>query len=181
MPPEQALAKLVHRYLHAYGPSTPQRFAHWLNAPVTTARELFDSIGDELERVEVESTTGPTAAWVSASDTATPSTAPRGVRLLPYFDTYAYRVGNQPPELLYPGKAAERARGNFQVLLVDGVVSGLWHQRRSGRKLAVTVEALTDLTRAQREDLDAQVDRLGEILEATPQMTLGPVTVGGHA
>jgi hypothetical protein len=45
--------------------------------------------------------------------------------LLPYFDGYAYRVGNQPPELLYPGPAGERVlRGNFQVLMVDGVVAG---------------------------------------------------------
>jgi hypothetical protein len=30
---------------------------------------------------------------VEAGDLETPSDAPRGVRLLPYFDAYAYRVG----------------------------------------------------------------------------------------
>jgi hypothetical protein len=178
MDAEAALGELVHAYLHAYGPSTPQRFAHWLNAPVTWANELFGALDGRLERVEVEGV----AAWVSAGDTAAPATSPRGVRLLPYFDTYAYRVGNQPPELLYPGRAAERVlRGNYQVLLVDGEVAGLWHQRRSGRRLAVTVEPLTDLSPARREELDAQVERVGEILEARPELTIGPVTVGGHA
>ncbi|XVQ15554.1 winged helix DNA-binding domain-containing protein [Spirillospora sp. CA-255316] len=178
MDAEAALGELVHAYLHAYGPSTPQRFAHWLNAPVTWANELFGALGGRLERVEAEGA----AAWVAAGDTAAPATSPRGVRLLPYFDTYAYRVGNQPPELLYPGRAAERVLGgNYQVLLVDGEVAGLWHQRRSGRRLAVTVEPLAPLSPARREELDAQVERVGEILEARPELTIGPVTVGGHA
>ncbi|MFC5751386.1 winged helix DNA-binding domain-containing protein [Actinomadura rugatobispora] len=178
MDAKAALGELVHAYLHAYGPSTPQRFAHWLSTPVTWANELFDALGGRLERVEVEGA----AAWVSAGDTAAPATSPSGVRLLPYFDTYAYRVGNQPPEFLYPGKAAERVLGgNFQMLLLDGEVAGLWHQRRSGRRLAVTVEPLVALSPARREELDAQVERVGEILEARPELTIGTVTVGGHA
>jgi hypothetical protein len=176
--PRDALAHIVKSYLHAYGPGTPQRFAHWLNAPVRWAGDLFDALGDELRPVEVEGTT----AWVAAGDTTVPKEPPRGVRLLPYFDGYAYRVGNQPPELLYPGRAAERAlRGNFQLLLVDGVVAGLWHQRRSGRRTDVTVEPLVRLTAGQRAELDRQVARVGEIIEARPRLTLGPVTVGGHA
>jgi hypothetical protein len=182
MEAKEAHTALVHQYLHAYGPSTPQRFAHWLNAPVTWAKNLFDSIGDQLEPVQAQGPDGWALAWVTAGDTAAPSTPPRGVRLLPYFDTYAYRVGNQPPELLYPGRAAQRVLGgNFQVLLVDGVVAGLWHHRRSGRRLAVTVEPLVTLTPAQRDDLDAQIQRVGEILEAEPALTIGPVTAGSHA
>ncbi|GAA3955739.1 winged helix DNA-binding domain-containing protein [Actinomadura viridis] len=178
MEPETALAELVRCYLHAYGPATPQRFAHWLNAPVSWAVDLFASMGDRLEKVEVEGA----QAWVTAGDTAVPSGPPEGVRLLPYFDTYAYRVGNHPAELLYPGRASERVlRGNFQVLLVDGVVAGLWHQRRSGRRLTVTVEPLRPLSPAHHRELDAQVGRVGEILQAHPELTIGEVTVGGHA
>jgi hypothetical protein len=102
------------------------------------------------------------------------------VRLLPYFDTYAYAVGNDRLRL-HPGTAATRARGNFQVLLVDGVVGGVWHQKRSGRRVALTVEPFTRLTTARRRSLDEQVDRLGTILDATPTLAIGEVTVGGHA
>jgi len=119
---------------------------------------------------------------VTAGDLDVPAEPPRGVRLLPYFDGYAYRVGNQPPELLYPGAAADRAlRGNFQVLLVDGVVAGLWHQRRSGRRVDLTVEPFVPLTPARRDELDHQAARVGEIIGATPRLTIGKVTVGGHA
>jgi hypothetical protein len=173
-----ALAHVVKSYLYAYGPATPKRFAHWLNAPVHWAYDLFESLGDELEHVKVEGD----PAWVTVGDTEAPRTPPQGVRLLPYFDGYAYRVGNQPPELLYPGRAAERVLpGNFQVLLVDGVVAGLWHQRRSGRRIDITVEPLVQLTAAQRGELDHQAERIGEFRQATPQLTIGAVTVGGHA
>jgi hypothetical protein len=109
---------------------------------------------------------------------------PQGVRLLPYFDAYA--VGCHPREKVFPGRAAERAlaggqAGNFPVLLIAGVVAGVWHQRRSGRKLDNTVEPLEALTAAQRRELDDQVERIGEILEGTPRLTIGSVTVGPHA
>ena len=173
-----ALAHVLRSYLYAYGPATPRRFAHWLNAPVRWASDLFDAMSVELEQVEVDGV----PAWVTAGDTGAPAEPPQGVRLLPYFDGYAYRVGNQPPALLYPGRAAERVLpANFQVLLVDGVVAGLWHQRRSGRRVAITVEPLVRLTAAQRGDLDHQAERVGEIIEATPTLTLGTVTTGGHA
>jgi hypothetical protein len=173
-----ALAHTVRRYLHAYGPATPRRFAHWLGAPARWAEDLFGSLAGELQRVEVEDH----SAWVAAGDLDVPSEPSRCIRLLPYFDGYAYRVGNQPPELLYPGPAAERAlRGNFQVLVVDGVVAGLWHQRRSGRHVDITVEPLVRLTAAQRDEIGHQAERVGEILEARARPVFGTVTVGGHA
>jgi hypothetical protein len=175
-----ALAEVVRRYLHAYGPATPQQFAQWLAAPRRWATELFDSLSSELQQVEVDGA----PAWLEAGDTTAPSTPPQGVRLLPYFD--AYVVGGHPRELLFPGPATERAlaggqAGNFPVLLVGGVVAGLWHQRRSGRKLDITVEPFEDLTAPQRRELDEQVERIGEILEGKPQLTIGAVTTGAHA
>lgn len=175
-----ALADLVRRYLYAYGLATPQHFAQWLAAPRRWATELFDSLADELQQVEVEGT----RAWILAGDTAMPSAAAGSVRLLPYFD--AYVVGCQPRELLFPGVAAARAlsggqAGNFPVLLIAGTVAGLWHQHRSRRKLDITVEPFGCLTAAQRRELDEQVERIGEFLEGKPQVTIGTVTVGRHA
>jgi hypothetical protein len=175
-----ALAEVVQRYLYAYGPATPQQFARWLGAPQRWSVELFASLAAELQPVEVEGA----PAWVASGDTAISSAAPRGVRLLPYFD--AYVVGCHPRERLFPGPAAERAlaggqAGNFPVLLIDGVAAGVWHQRRSGKKIAITVEPLEELTTAQRRELDEQVVRIGEILEGKPQLTIGNVAVGAHA
>jgi len=173
---QAALADLVGRYLHAYGPATPEHFAQWLAAPKPWARKLFDSL--DLEPVDLDGT----PAYENHEEV--PAAAPDGLRLLPYFD--AYTVAGQPRERLFPGRAAERAlagsqAGNFPVLLVDGVVDGVWHQRRSGRRIAITVEPFRTLTRARRRELDEQVARIGEILEGRPDLTIGTVTVGAHA
>ena len=178
---DAALRTLVTRYLHAYGPATPQHFARWLAIPPRRAVDLFDELDGDLEHVELDGEPG----WVIAGDTATPPQPHRGVRLLPYFD--AFVVAGQPRERLFPGPAATRGltpagqAGNYPVLLVDGVVGGVWHQRRTGRKLAITVEPLRNLTAAHRRQLDDEVELVGAVMEATPTLTVGTVTVGPHA
>jgi Winged helix DNA-binding domain len=124
------------------------------------------------------------AAWVWAGDTAFEAPEPPAVRLLPYFD--AFQVGSQPRALLFPGRASERAlagaqAGNYPVLLLDGVVGGVWHQKRSGTKVAITVEPLGRLTKARHAALDDEVQRIGAIVEARPELTVGPISVGAHA
>lgn len=176
-----AVRSLLARYLYAYGPATPENFAKWLNISPRLSAELFDRSVDELDRVELEGT----AAWVLAGDTGIPLEPHRGIRLLPYFD--AFVVASQPRELLYPGAAAARAltpagqAGNYPVVLVDGVVGGVWHQRRSGRKLALTVEPLRKLTAPQRRQLNDEIDLVGEVMKAEPTVTVGTVAVGPHA
>jgi Winged helix DNA-binding domain len=178
---DAALRTLVTRYLYAYGPATPQHFARWLGIPPRYAAGLFATLAADLERVELDGDPG----WTVAGDTGTPPRPHRGVRLLPYFD--AYVVAAQPRGRLYPGAAAVRAltpsgqAGNYPVLLVDGVVGGVWHQRRSGRRLGLTVEPLRELTAPQLRELAEEAELIGAVMEATPTLTVGPVTVGAHA
>jgi hypothetical protein len=178
---DAALRTLVGRYLYAYGPATPQHFARWLGIPPQRAVELFHELAGDLEQVELDGQ----PAWTLAGDTATPPRPHRGVRLLPYFD--AFVVAGQPRERLYPGVAATRGltpagqAGNYPVVLVDGVVGGVWHHRRSGRRLAITVEPLGELTATRRRQLEEEVDLVGSVMEAKPTLTVGTVTVGPHA
>ncbi|MFE9683684.1 winged helix DNA-binding domain-containing protein [Streptomyces sp. NPDC006285] len=182
LPADEALAALVRHYLHAYGPATPQHFATWTAAPRGWATALFATLASagSIEEVDFEGT----PAWVVAGDTGFPTEAVRGVRLLPYFDAYA--VAAQPRARMFPGAAYRRAlaggqAGNFPVLLVDGVVAGVWHQRRQGKRTTVTVEPLGRLTGAQERGLGEQAERVGEILGAKPELVVGKVTVGAHA
>jgi hypothetical protein len=198
---DAALPLFLDGYLRAFGPSTPAHLARWLNAPVGWAEKVFD--GAAVETVEVAGTT----AWVAAHDAGLDADdaavdpaddpavhaavdieetrTPWCIRLLPYFD--AFTVGFQPREALFRGRAAERAlargqAGNYPVVLVDGVVGGVWHQRRSGRRITVTVELLGDLPGARHAELEAQVEHVGEVLEAaSTELVLGPVEVGPHA
>jgi hypothetical protein len=177
---DSASIELARRYLHAYGPAAPAHFAQWLAAPRRWATAVFDALGDEIVPVAL----GGEPAWALAGDTSTNAAAPAGVRLLPYFD--AFVVGSHPRRMLFPGRAAERAlagsqAGNFPVLLVDGVVTGVWHHRHSGRWIDITVEPLDELTADQRRELDEQAEHVGRILEGDVRLSIGQVTVGPHA
>ena len=121
-------AHLVMRYLYAYGPATPQHFARWLTIPPRAP--------SSCSRAGRRAGAGRATVRRHGSWPATPPPPPAapGVRLLPYFD--AFVVVGQPRERLYPGAADPRAHPgqpgrNYPVLLVDGVVGGVWHQRRS--------------------------------------------------
>ncbi|MGW7046147.1 winged helix DNA-binding domain-containing protein [Streptomyces avermitilis] len=179
---QQAVAALVRRHLRAYGPATPAHFAKWAATSKGWAGDVFGALAraGEIEEVRFEGA----SAWVDAGDTRFPAEAVRGVRLLPYFD--AYGIAAQPRELLFPGASYKRAlaggqAGNYPVLLVDGVVAGVWHQRRQGRRTTVTVEPLARLTARQERELGEQVERVGEVLEAKPELVVGEVTTGPHA
>jgi hypothetical protein len=177
--PAEVVPWAVRTYLHAYGPSTPDRFGNWLGLDPGRAEAMFAAA--ELERVDVEGT----EAWVAAGDSEVswPAEAVAGVRLLPYFDAYSYRVGVLCPERLYPGPAAARAfRGAYQNLIVDGLVAGVWQQRRSGRKIELTVEPVVRLSSRQRELVAEQAARLAAIQEGPlASVSFGTVSSGAHA
>ncbi|GID97607.1 hypothetical protein Adi01nite_70190 [Amorphoplanes digitatis] len=179
-PVDEALATLVTRYLRTYGPATPAHFARWLGASPAWAAGLFTRFAGLIEPVDFDGV----EAWVALGDTTFEGRRYGGLRLLPYFD--AYLIGCSPRATLFPGRAGERAltngqAGNVPALLVDGVVAGVWHQRRSGRRIAVTVEPFVPLGARLLRLLDAEVDRIAEILEGRAELTVGPVTVGPHA
>ncbi len=176
--PDQALAALLRAYLHSYGPARPADFARWLAAPVGWANAVFAN--ERLDRVDCDGWTG----WVNAGDHASAVEPADGLWLLPYFD--AYVVGAQPRDQVFPGRAADRAlartqAGNFPVLLIDGVTAGVWHQRRSGKKIAITVEPLRPLPSRHRRALDDAVERIGMIEGGTAELAIGEITVGPHA
>jgi len=182
-PEDEAVAELLRHYLHAYGPATSRQFAQWIGAPPAWAADQFRRHRHDLAEVDFEGT----PAWVAAGDAelADGDAPVGGVLLLPYFD--AFVVGGQPRDRLFPGPAAARAlvpsgqAGNFPVLLVGGEVAGVWHQRRAGRQVEITVEPLAALPAGRRRALEVQAGRIGEILEARPRLVVGTVTVGAHA
>lgn len=177
---ETALTWLTRSFLAAYGPVTPGQYAQWLAVrSIRWARQRFESLGSEVDRVRFAGE----EAWQLVGDRPGDPTLVPSVRLLPYFD--AFPIGCHPRGLLFPDTAqralAAGQAGNFPVVVVEGRVAGVWHQRRSGRRVNLTVELFGSLTPAQQRGLTDQVARVGEILEATPRLTFDTLPVGLHA
>lgn len=181
---EQALRWLLRRYLTTYGPATPENYARWVGARKTWAAAQFDRFTAELEPIAVDGVpVGTNSALVTAGDTDFPSDPLSGVALLPHFDPYV--IGSFPRERLFPGAAATRALGRGQagvhpVLLVDGIVVGLWTAKDARGTLHVTVESLAKLSRPQGKELEAAVERIAAFPGLEAQLTLGPVLTAAH-
>jgi hypothetical protein len=179
------LATLVLEYLASYGPATADQVALWLGVPATAMRTIVATMAGELVQVDL----GGSPAYLPAADADSDPGGPGGeddpeqLHLLPYFDPYV--VGCHPRSSLFPGEAAERAltrgqAGTRAVLLLGGTVAGVWHHRRRGRAVHLTVQPFDRLSRRHEQQLDAQVQRVGAILEATPSLTIGTVTARSH-
>jgi hypothetical protein len=176
--PDDALREVVRRYLRTYGPARPRDFRSWFASrqfKPSEARALFESLGDELDEVDVDGH----RAYVLAGDAEFPQPTV-SLRLLPEYDVYV--MGFREREHLVPAEARARlfdhARGKFEGpaavcwLVIDGVAAGMWKRRRHGKRLELDVEPFRKLTRAQRVRLGAEATRIGHFLGLEPQLVV---------
>src|SRR5439155_25801993 len=151
------------------------------------ASRLVGSMSDEVEEVDVE---GHPALQLAGDTAASAASSGPSVLLAPSFEVYV--VGSHPRDRLIPPRWVERAwshraslkwarsgrpqlAGPIPALLLDGVVSGMWDRRGSGKRVEVRVEPFGRLSAAQRGELEAEVARIGGFLEAGVTLTVGPL------
>ena len=170
-----ALREVFRHYLCAYGPATHRNFAQWFGMQPGVALALARELAGELEEVDVEGH----RAWLLAGEAAAAWTTEQdNVQLLPHFDCYL--IGCHPRDRLVPASSAQRVLtrggiGNVPVVVVDGVVDGVWQQRRKGKRLEIRVEMFQPLSADQHQQLEATAVRIGEIAEAESALSLGAV------
>jgi hypothetical protein len=136
---------------------------------------LFDSIGNELEVVDVEGH----EAFVLVGDTDFPQSNST-VRLLPEYDVYV--MGFRERDHLVPEEArrqvAAHGRGKYEgpagvrFLMIDGIAAGLWERKKRGKRIELQVTASRKLTRAERAELDTEAERVGAFLGLEPVLTV---------
>jgi hypothetical protein len=173
-----ALVEVCRRYLRTYGPARPRDFREWFSSPAFTpadARALFDSLGAELEEVDVEGH----RAYVLAGDTVFPAAAP-SLRLLPEYDVYI--MGFREREHLVPEAVREQVaahgRGRYEgpagvrFVVAGGVAAGLWERRKRGKRIEIHVAPARRLTRPERAQLDGEAARIGAFTGLEPVLTL---------
>jgi Winged helix DNA-binding domain len=176
---DRVLADICRRYLLTYGPARPSDFREWFAAPpfkTSQARTLFDSLGDELEEIDVEGH----RAYVLAGDTAFPPLEPT-LRLLPEYDVYVmgFRERDQLIPAVVKDQIAAHGRGRYEgpagvrLLMIDGIAAGLWERKRRGKRIELRVIPARKLTRAQSEELDHEAERVAGFLGLELLLTVG--------
>jgi len=148
----EARLELARRYLHVFGPATPEAFAGWAGMALRTAAAAFDAIPLTPVRTPIGD------AWILPRDEATfraPSVTPAAARLLPSGDAY-FLLQGADRELLVPDAERRGALWTPRVwpgaVLVGGEIVGTW--RRAGA--AVTAQSWRRLSRSERDAVDAE-------------------------
>lgn len=157
--PAAARRELARRYLHVFGPTTPEAFRRWAGIRARgRAGAAFDGIKSELAPVR----TPIGDAWILASDEAAlraPAMPPAPARLLPSGDAF-FLLQGADRELLIPDA---RQRGELWTsrvwpgaLLVAGEVVGTW--RRADADLSIQV--WRELSGAERDAIAREAESM---------------------
>jgi len=156
--PSEARRELARRYLHVFGPTTPQAFADWAGVKEAAASATFDGLSRSLTAVR----TPIGDAWILARDEPgfrEPPGPPAAARLLPSGDAY-YLYWGAGRELLVPDAAQRAELWTSRVwpgaVLVAGEIVGTWRRAQAN----LSVQPWRRLTRAEREAVEAEAQSL---------------------
>jgi hypothetical protein len=155
----EARLELARRYLHIFGPATPEAFVEWAGIrPGTAGRAAFDALGKELTAVR----TPIGDAWILTSDEPA-FRAPAGpaapARLLPSGDAY-FSLQGADRDLLVSDPDQRRRLWTPRVwpgaVLVGGEIVGTWRRSQAD----VTIESWRRLSGAERNAVEAEAASL---------------------
>jgi winged helix DNA-binding protein len=156
--PHEARNELARRYLHVFGPATPEAFKEWAGIGSAEARRAFDALGASLSAVR----TPIGDAWILARDEPgfrEPPGPEATARLLPSGDTYFLHWG-AGRELLVPDAAQRAELWTSRVwpgaVLVGGEIVGTWRRAQAD----LSVRSWRRLTRAERDAVEAEARSL---------------------
>jgi len=156
--PAEASLELARRYLHIFGPTTPESFTDWAGIATRRGPVIFDSLRTSL--LPVRTPLGD--AWALDSDEgalrANPG-MPAPARLLPSGDAY-FLLQGVDRELLVPDADRRSLLWTSRVwpgaLLVNGDIVGSW--RRANTDLSI--EPWRPLSSTEREAVESEAASL---------------------
>ncbi len=163
---ETATRAVARRYLAAYGPATREAFARWFGmTSAPQAERWIRALGDDVAEVAVEGEAG----WMLAADVdAAAAASPSGVvRLVPAFDQYVVGAPRDAPAMLSTEHKARVYRPQAwlsPVLLVDGVMAGVWRHEVVKDRVEVEIEPFAKLGKDVVAGATAEAERLAAFL-----------------
>jgi Winged helix DNA-binding domain len=170
---EEALRDVLRRFVATNGPASTQEIARWWGGPsATRVEELIGSLGDEVAPVDVDGV----RAWALAehADAIASAEPARSVRLLPTFDQYVIGTTKHSHELM-PGAFRDRVHRQAgwvsPVLLVDGMIEGVWSHAKKGKRASVAIEPFRKQPAWVRKGAEAEAELLAGYLDGELELT----------
>ena len=135
--PDEAARRLVRKYLHAYGPASPDQFASWLGCTKKQGRRMWDTLSGEMEPVSV---LGKKAYVLKndLEDILSPVLLKRPLLMLGPHDPY---LDGRDRLILQPDPALHRqiwkTVSNPGAILREGEIVGIWNCRKKPKGLEI--------------------------------------------
>jgi hypothetical protein len=157
--PREARLELARRYVHIFGPTTPESFADWVGIGPQQARSAFSALHASLLPVRIPIVGD---AWLLASDESRLrrlGTTAGPARLLPSGDTY-FLLQGADRELLLPDAEQRNLLWTSRVwpgaVLLKGEIVGTWRRAEH----LVTIEVWQQLSPAERDAIQAEAESM---------------------
>ena len=149
-----ALHNLATRYFTTRGPATETDFAWWSGLTKTDARAAVSSV----ENIHSEIIAGRTYWFIPSRASQRKPVASLLAAYDEYLVSYADRSASQ--RRVKPEKVGESFSflGGY-VIIIDGQIVGRWKRGPDKEAVAIDVEPLTRLTRAERDAIEEQAER----------------------
>lgn len=152
VPDGGAQKKLVRKYLHCYGPATPDMFTAWLGCSGKQGRRMWNAVSEEMEPVTVfgkkafilaedrESLFAPSSFTGNTSGYPQRDCPQRDLLLLGGHDPY---LDQRDRAVLQPDKALQRQIWrlvtNPGAIIYRGAVIGIWTAKKKARGLDINM------------------------------------------
>ncbi len=156
--PFQARLELARRYVHFFGPTTPEAFARWAGIKPPRGITAFQALRPDLTTARTPIGDG----WILSSDEASyraPIAPTTSARLLPSGDAY-FLLQGADRALLLPERDRHRELWTPRVwpgaLLVGGEIVGTWRRADS----VVTIESWRELSHDERQAVESEAASL---------------------
>lgn len=150
---EDATKKLVRKYLHCYGPATPDNFVSWLGCSGRQGRRMWKTVSEETEPVTVLGK----KAWILSADRdrlLSPEPLQRELLLLgghdPFLDQRD-RLILQPDKALHP--QIWKTVTNPGAILYRGEIIGIWTSKKKGGGMEINMTLWTEPGLPERQKL----------------------------
>jgi hypothetical protein len=169
----EAQCALLRKYLRAYGPATLTDFSHWAGLPMQEVKLLLPLLEGKLAEIPGDKK----SSYLLREDVAVLNKSSSGetsVRLLPIFDSYL--LAHRDKDHLLSAQHYKRVYRNqgwiSPVVLINGVIAGVWSHKLQGKRLLVNIEPFGKLSKAERTGIERQAESLADYFQSGLELKL---------
>ena len=164
---DEALARLIARYLAAYPAATKEMIARWWGGGrMGAVNRALRRVAEPLAEVDIDGERGLVHEY--DLDALVAAEPPLGVRLLPGFDPFTNELPRRVEAAMPVARHEDvhRTAGWVTpIVIVDGRIAGTWDLRGNGTRGAAEVRPWGRWRGGARKELEAEVDRIAAFLD----------------